>query len=37
MLHFIEANHLDVIEGSKQLFKQEVIEILDKHFEPLKD
>jgi hypothetical protein len=37
MLHFIEANHLDVIEGSKQLFKQEVIEILDNHFEPLKD
>lgn len=36
MLHFIETNHLDIIEGSKQLFKQEVVEILDKHFEPLK-
>jgi hypothetical protein len=33
MLHFIEVNHMDMIEGSKQLFKNEVIEILDKHFE----
>ncbi|HEY9006418.1 hypothetical protein [Ohtaekwangia sp.] len=33
VLRYIETNRLDLVEGCKQLFKQEVAEILDQHFE----